>query len=455
MDALINPLLSSLTYDKGEKGEVRTKVIEIAKMDGKYVIDLLQTVLSRRDSVNEQEIAVKALIEIGNPVVVLQLVNLAQLDEKGVWHTMIHGVDYLAVAMESIGERAVGFLIERLGMHLRDSNRIDENYINRIVWVFVQIGSPAIQHLYEELHTNNHNWRRVAAAEVLARMRSVDAVDELATLLHDNFLQKIAREGLINIGGLPAKQIFRNELQTDNINFRISAATALAQLTDSNNLDDMVALLSNSDFKIRNIGIERLCEIGGSLAMQHLSVALSEKDNATRYAASLALDRLGWQPDENMANTRAGVYFTWIKTIRPLAWKCQNYYLTTKEMTEKLENICNAQSISVLLGVTRDKDFDLPVAQVMINLIQKILEKEPSEIDNEDLIALGNLNNLEKQDYWKEEVEVDKLDLSADEYRSAGREIETHYHKGIGHIDASKIRDLADGEINRRGANSK
>ncbi len=292
--AVIKPLLSVLGRSP-DKGDTRRMVIELAKSKRYNITGYLREVLNDRTTRYQKidkKVAVKTLVEIGDPSVIPDLINVMDSrsadgfdDDPELRRTVLR-------ALAEIGDpRSVDVLAVLLEDRDPEIRQIALEAIQKIG------GKPAIQALRVALRTENADVRR-SAAKLLAKIAGFTALDDMIALLEDQDpeISEIAVESLRNIGGRAGIQALYGVLRTEgseNSRLRRSAARALVQIVTVHNLKEIASLLQDPDPEVGKTAVEGLRHIGGSFVMPALCSALHVRDLDVRRSAARVLAEAG------------------------------------------------------------------------------------------------------------------------------------------------------------------
>jgi hypothetical protein len=414
------------------------------------------------------DIAKEGLRKIGGPRVIQSLCHALHSDDN-------HLRRAAGEALVDIGDAST---LAEMAALLSDSDvAMQEIAIEGLL----KIGSqPSLQFIQNILHSEDSDQRQLVARK-LAKIGDIAILDEMITLLKDPdiTMRKIAIEGLKKIGEQGKRQNSNQAVQSLLIALndeyeiiRCAAKDAIHALgwwptatketgwftaTESDIVawDVINCWWDESDSKkiVRH----------GKPAIPALLNVLKDETASNRYTVAIALHELGWQPDENIAATGASTTYwlandEWeehIKTGQLSIEPMLNWYKTWDSSLEKqarvLNEVCNAQSVPLLLNKARDIEFHPAMTQIIIDVIQKVLESEASQISEEDLQTLESFDNLVKTYSVSDLVEVEELDTESDDYRMRTTR-KVVFDTRVSHIDTSKIRELSNRELTRRSS---
>ncbi len=124
------------------------------------------------------------------------------------------------------------------------------------------------------------------------------AAEPLATAIQDedHHIRCSAAKVLAKTGAEQAIEHLIMALKDKNRYVRRTAALSLSQIGDAA-VHKLLAALKDQDRFMRHRAAEALGKIGNSAAVKPLVGALGDQDRYVRWAAAEALDQLGWKPD--------------------------------------------------------------------------------------------------------------------------------------------------------------
>ncbi len=243
----VEPLAAMLT---NRDQTIRWAAIEtMGKIGGTQAAQLLVTTLKQGKS-EEQETAVQALIQIGQPAVDPLIDIFEEADSN------------LQEIIKSILVNIKNAAVDPLVTALKHS---DVAVVRRtIVQILGEIGDPqAVAALVPAL--DDRDWgMRWAAAQALGKIGDTRAVEPLVAALND---------------------------QESSV--RWTAAEALGEIGDPQAIESLTALLNNCDLPfVRRQVVAALGKIGGSQAKEVLTNALNDEDSDVQEVATQALAKM-------------------------------------------------------------------------------------------------------------------------------------------------------------------
>lgn len=223
----------------------------------------------------------------------------------------------------------------------------------------VEIGPPALSPLINELKVKGER-ARWQAVEVLGKIGDARAVEPLIAVLNDRdqSVRWFAEKALGNIGSPVVEPL---------INVLVQGFQG-----------------GRSSYAARILGI-----IGDARAVEPLLSALKESDVGLRQEAAVALDKLGWQPRQDMA----GAYFWAAKQDWPackqvgaealqplLAALLVNDWVVRQHAAEALGEVGEASAIEPLIAALDDKIAPVrrSAARALVSLYQTGKLDDPS-----------------------------------------------------------------------------
>ncbi|MBN1583379.1 MAG: HEAT repeat domain-containing protein [Anaerolineae bacterium] len=165
--------------------------------------------------------------------------------------------------------------------------------------------SRAVDPLIAALHDDIPRVRE-AVTEALGQI-GTPAVKPLITALEDRneHVRYAAIKALGQIGDKSAVMPITAALKDKDRNVALVAARTLGQMKDTSAIGALAAALKKEHEYIRINAAQALGQIGDKSAVESLIAALEDKHISTNYQNSVrahaarALDKLGWQPDED------------------------------------------------------------------------------------------------------------------------------------------------------------
>lgn len=133
----------------------------------------------------------------------------------------------------------------------------------------------------------------------IARLKDAGDVPSLIRLLGDadSTVQWHAAEALGTMGGKAAPDLI-DALRSPAIPVRLGGIEALGMIRDPRGVPPLLALLDHDrSTEVRWASILALGEIGSADAINPVVQRLRDPDRYLRYGAALALERMGWRPE--------------------------------------------------------------------------------------------------------------------------------------------------------------
>lgn len=305
-------------------------------------------------SVKDRCAIIKAFGEIGNPIVVPELVNMFESSIPEVRRGVVQSLGKLG------GDEALGILLKALD----DPNP----YVRNAASVeLCQIGRPAVPGLIDILETENHPVRRLAFRTIL--QIGAQAVPDLShTLLIGSLASRQTAAFLLGKIADPEAipsllDVISNE---ETYHIRQIAKNAIGQMGDAA-LEYLAEALSSQELGMRRAAIS--CFRYLKLDADHtIPQTLMDESIAVRHAAGQALIQIDWQPpDDTLAawfhlacnDWKASVLQT-EAAIPALVFVINNDDLLRRRRAARtLSLIESPAAIGVFLELLDDSDVDL------------------------------------------------------------------------------------------------
>jgi len=138
---------------------------------------------------------------------------------------------------------------------------------------------------------------RMSAAAALGRIKDRQAVEPLLAALNDEVdgVQKNAALALGMIGDSRAIKPLREKLACENVIVSKPAGEALMLLGEQG-IDELISALQDENYHVRRAASFSLKSCHEQRIINPLVIVLSDEDGLVRNNAALALDDLGWKP---------------------------------------------------------------------------------------------------------------------------------------------------------------
>lgn len=289
--------------------------------------------------------------------------------------------------------------------------------------------------LANSLRASNRDLRQ-GAAEALGRTGDSAAIEYLVEALsdEDQWVREAALYALNLLNWKPA-----NDLEVV-LKAVITHRWDNAVVFDSLALEPLVMMLNCDDPEVVKSAIGALAQIGDARAADPLTIMLQHSQKPVRTAAAQALRALNWLPSDAKQSVLQAIELEdWstvaqhgASAVEPLVSAIKENY-QNRELCEAaagaLANISDGKAVKTLLACSRDGQ----LAEAIINALTNLVEKNPGDIELDDLRAISSLNNIFQFRY------------SFDPRYGA------YVRSGLQEVDSSKIKKLALQEVARRG----
>jgi HEAT repeat protein len=182
----------------------------------------------------------------------------------------------------------------RLEPHLRQALKDEEWLVGRAAAALAKIGTPAVPALIQALKDESWVVRQVAAW-VLGEIGDPQAVPALLQAHKDDwYVRKAVEEALEKIG-LPAVPALMEALKDENGDVRYAAALALGKIGDPQAVPALIEALKDKEGDARVIAIvaKALAKIGDPQAIPALLEALNDEKRRARRVMSAPLEEIG------------------------------------------------------------------------------------------------------------------------------------------------------------------
>ena len=193
-----------------------------------------------------------------------------------------------------------------------------------------------VKRLIKELKHKEDQVRRYAA-EALGKMGDARAVEPLIQALKDetDFVANRAALALGEICDARAVEPLIESMKYKDGSVRGGAAQALGEIGDKRAVEPLINALKadKSEYARRQIA-QALGELGDPMAIEPLIQALRDEDSSLREVAAKSLDKLGWNPGEDIAKV---------------------YYLIAKKQWKEFTKI-GKQAVEQLIQTLKDED---------------------------------------------------------------------------------------------------
>lgn len=269
------------------------------------VVGMLIASLSQRDPA-VRRVAVEELADLGHWRAIKSLASALSDDSSEVRQAAAQGLMKLLDALEQapplpvaggrafLAAEAVPALIE-----VMCKNRPSSREYETAVRTLARIGSGALDPLLEMLSPQNNVAMRLAAVEALGFMRDPNALPHLATVLKDPSpgVRLSAARALGQYACRASADALLTALKDVDVNVRIAAAQSLLQVESGSQLSvaipGLLGALRDRAPSIRRNAVSLLAAIGDPRAAGDLVLALNDRDEEVRKAATEALVRIG------------------------------------------------------------------------------------------------------------------------------------------------------------------
>jgi HEAT repeat protein len=164
-----------------------------------------------------------------------------------------------------------------------------------------------IDELREEYPTAGDRAVGAAAAKALGRLGDARAVEPLIAALESR-LRPTAAEALGRIGDPRAVEPLIAALGDEAWEVRAAAAKALGRLGDARAVEPLIAALRKESTwsSVRSSVVEALGGIGAP-AVEALVAALADPSKVVRESVAQALEKLGWQPEDDVQRAQRAI----------------------------------------------------------------------------------------------------------------------------------------------------
>ena len=246
----------------------------VEKLAAKHKVEgLIKALTYKKDQTIRKE-AAQALGQIGDAQATKPLIAILRDENESVRVEAIK-------ALGQIGDpQAVEALIARL--------KYDSSYVSvAAADALVKIGAPAVKLLIHAIDPHNKK-----AAEALGRINGAQAVESLIALLKEQYVSINVAVALVKIGA-PAVNSLIVALEDDSNHNRTDTAYALGQIGDARATKPLIAILKDEDESVRVEAIKALGQIGDPQAVEALIALLGDESSRVSVAAIDALGEIG------------------------------------------------------------------------------------------------------------------------------------------------------------------
>ncbi|MDY6836292.1 MAG: HEAT repeat domain-containing protein [Chloroflexota bacterium] len=292
----------------------------------------------RRDAVN-------ALANVGRPAVEPLIENLMKAEHGVRWYELEAirklqdrgAVDCLCTVLNGQNKEAQNKAAQILDLLGWEPSSDTEKALYLIVkrqWEsMLSLGKSSVQPLIAAM--KDESWLvRSGAAWTLGRLGDVEAIQALAeaTEDQDNWVRRNAVIALGDIGAARVAEPLVKSLKDEDNWVQRYSVESLAKVGQPA-VEPLVNMLKSEDRDIRWNVIDALSRIKDPSVVELLTLSLRDGNSDIRERAVEALDKLGWKPEDDMAQAR---------------------YFIVKKQWKKLAKLGN-KAVAPLIDALRDK----------------------------------------------------------------------------------------------------
>ena len=324
---------------------VRRHVIEaLGRIGGAEAAPRLINALEDEDIWVRRD-AVDALANVGRPAVEPLIENLMKAEHGVRWHELEAvrklqdrgAVDCLCRVLNGQDKEAQNKAAQILDLldwePGSDTEKARYLIVKRQWETMTSLGKSSVQPLIEAL--KDESWLvRSGAAWALGRIRDVEAIQPLAAATEDqdNWVRRNAVVALGDIGAARVAEPLVKSLKDEDNWVQRYSVESLAKVGQPA-VEPLVNMLKNEDRDVRWNVIDALSRIKDPSVVELLTLALRDGNSDIRERAVEALDKLGWKPEDDMAEAR---------------------YFIVKKQWKKLAKLGN-KAVAPLIEALRDK----------------------------------------------------------------------------------------------------
>jgi HEAT repeat protein len=354
----VDPLLTALKDLVGEFREAAVQALDTLKWTPDKSEGGIAYWIQKGTNEKSQPIrqsAINALVQIGEPAVGPLIAEL----KSDNWASSSNA----ATALGLIGDhRAVEPLIGAIALHSKTKSVVH----GAIVKALGQIGDQrAVEPLISVLRDEANKAVHEEAIKALSKIGS-QALEPLIALLKDGnaTVRAHAVKALGQTGDPRILEPLIAATKDSDWFPRGRAIEALGMLFDSRAVEPIITALKDEHMSIRMNAAQVLGRIGDSRAVEPLITALEDTEQIVRKYSAVALDLLGWKPDQS----NAGAWY-WIakgdyKECVAIGAAAVEPLITV--LSDKDANVCNLSAealvqigdaaVEPLIAVLKDED---------------------------------------------------------------------------------------------------